>query len=526
MRGIDPVESNGVSPSDSAKSGLVVAPSIGGVARGGAINIVGAGTGAIVGFALAIVITRGLPQGVAGVFFTTTSTFLVAVAVAQLGTNTGLVYFGSRARALNQNEMVPTYVWTAAAPVMVWSAALAVGMFVSAPWLGPFLNPDAGVLATTALRLLAPFLVAAAIENLAVSTTRGLGTMRPTALVTMIFRPATQVGLVAAALAVAGPRAAIVAWSCGYVASAIMGCFWLRRLLGPGVLRASVGPRPYREFWRFTAPRAVMTVAQISMQRLDIILVGVLAGAVPAAVYTAATRFVVAGQMGTQAVSLAAQPRFAHQIAVGDRAGVGVLYGISNAWLVLLTWPLYLVIATFSVTVMRVFGSGYSGGGQVIVVLAAALMVASLLGMVDVVLEMSGHTTWTLVNTLVALATQIGLDIWLIPNHGVLGAALGWAGGIVVRKGLAVVQAIVFLRLRILGAPTLIACALCGLGVGLPTLVAKTIGGDDFSALLYGLTISAICYLLGAYLLRRPLHLQEFVGALRSRSARAVTPSR
>ena len=502
----------------------VASTSLGGMARGGVVNVLGTSAGAAMTFAVTVVITRGLDREVAGVFFATTSAFIILVAVTQLGTNTGLVYFGSRARALRQVELIPVYLRTASWPVLGWSALVAGALALSAPLLGPRLVPDQPDLAVAAVRLLAPFLVVAAVENLVVSATRGLGTMRPTALLTMVLRPLAQLVLVAVAQALGGHSDVVLAWGGGYLASACVGVLWLRRLHRRAGLPLTAPGRRHREFWRFTAPRAFLTVAQIAMQRLDIILVGVLAGAVPAAVYTAATRFVVAGQMGTQAVSLAAQPHFAHHLAIDDEAGVRRLYSVSNAWLVLLTWPLYVLIAVFAGTIMTVFGDGYQEGARVVLVLSGALMLASLLGMVEVVLEMSGRTTWTLVNTVIALAVQVGLDVWLIPRFGVFGAALGWAGAIVVRKVLALVQVMGAAGLRPLSLPSVLAASLAVVGVGAPALVARAVR-DDVVGLAVGGAVGAALFVGGAIALRRPLHLEDLVLALRSRRGRgAVSP--
>ena len=64
-------------------------------------------------------------------------------------------------------------------------------------------------------------------------------------------------------------------------------------------------------FWRFTGPRALANLAQITIQRIDIVLVAIMLGPAAAAVYTAATRFLVPGQFANTAISMSAQPRFA-----------------------------------------------------------------------------------------------------------------------------------------------------------------------------------------------------------------------
>ena len=124
---------------------------------------------------------------------------------------------------------------------------------------------------------------------------------------------------------------------------------------------SAASPEPLR-FWRFTGPRGLAALAQITIQRIDIVLVAIIRGPAEAAIYTAATRFLVAGQFGNQAISMAAQPRFTEMFAQGDRRGANRVYQATTAWLILLTWPLYLLAVIFGPQILTVFGHSYRAG--------------------------------------------------------------------------------------------------------------------------------------------------------------------
>src|SRR6185437_4230792 len=155
-------------------------------------------------------------------------------------------------------------------------------------------------------------------------------------------------GALAAALTASSALLA-PAWALPYVGASIAAVFWLRRIMrrqkakpqGPVVRPVSSPTAPIdnkhgkpnaKGFWKFTGPRSLASIAQIIIQRLDIVLVGVLKGPVDAALYTAATRFLVAGQLGNAAISMAAQPQLAKLFAVGDRAGANAVYQASTGW--------------------------------------------------------------------------------------------------------------------------------------------------------------------------------------------------
>jgi O-antigen/teichoic acid export membrane protein len=178
----------------------------------------------------------------------------------------------------------------------------------------------------------------------------------------------------------------------------------------------------------------VSSVAQFTLQRLDVLLVAGLRGPAEAAVYTAATRFLIVGQLGGQSIGSAAQPQLGAALARNDRPLANRIYRAGTAWLVLITWPLYLLAALFAPLLLAVFGDGYAAGTPVVVVLAGAMLVATGCGMVDMVLTMGGRTSWNLGNTLVALGVNVGLNLLLIPAWGIVGAAVAWAAAILVNN--------------------------------------------------------------------------------------------
>src|SRR5258706_4565806 len=243
-------------------------------------------------------------------------------------------------------------------------------------------------------------------------------------------------------------------WAMPYVPAAIISALWLRRIVrqhrsappagsspgantrGPEQLsRAGAddsgadnrhGKPNARGFWRFTAPRSIASVAQIIIQRLDIVLVGVMKGPAEAAIYTAATRFLVAGQLGNAAISMAAQPQLTRLFAIRDRAGANTVYQVTTAWLILLTWPISLLAAVFSPSVLGIFGRSYHACSTVMVILALAMLVATACGQVDTVLITTGRSGWSLINGLLGMGVNIGVDLLLIPRMGITAAAIGW----------------------------------------------------------------------------------------------------
>lgn len=477
-------------------------------ARGSGLNLIGAAVSAVANFLITIAVTRAVSKDVAGLLFAITSLFLMASAIGRLGTDTGLVYFIARARADHDQRRIRGYVTAALRPVLVAAAAMVVLLLAGIPYLADVFSRSRHGLVIEYLIAIAILVPCAGIENVALAATRGLGTMRPNVLIEQIGRPLLQYAMVLAALALHRDSLLAIAWGFCYAPAALAAWTTLRRRLG----RLGAGhaaPRLGREFWAFTAPRSVASVMQLALQRMDIVLVAVIAGPSPAAVYTAATRFVVVGQMGRNAVSLAAQPDLAQSLHRGDRHGTNLLYQATTAWLMMATWPVYLVLCVDGDVVLRLFGHGYAEGAPVLLLVASAMLVATLCGDVDVVLIMAARTSWSLANVTGAFLVNLSLDLLLIPHLGILGAAIGWAVAIAAKNLSALVQVALALRLHPFGPAPLLAGGSCLLGFAVVPLVGGLLG-EGLTARLGSLAAGVVVFALATTVLRRPLQLTAF----------------
>ena len=265
-------------------------------------------------------------------------------------------------------------------------------------------------------------------------------------------------------------------------------------------------------FWAFTAPRALAAVAQIVLQRLDIVLVAVISGPAQAAVYAAATRFLVAGQLANAALIQAAQPQLSHLFGIGDRAAAGAVYQATTAWLIVLTWPLYLLSALFGPQLLAVFGRSYQDGATVVVILALAMLLATACGQVDLVLTMTGRSRWSLFNGLLAVLVNVAVDVALIPRAGITGAAIGWAAALAVSNLVPLAQVAWVARIHPFGRGPAAAMAVTAVAFGAVPLAARTALGPGLAASLAGVAAGTLLAVAGLWCCRGALRLAALPG--------------
>jgi O-antigen/teichoic acid export membrane protein len=500
--------------------------SLAALARGGLLSLAGSSVSAVAGILVVLAVTRSLPQEVAGTFFALTSVFLIAEVAARLGTGTGLVWAISRARALRGSVRLSALLRVALAPVVGLSVVVGAALFVGAGSLSGLLGGDPDGEAATAVRVLAVLLPLTTLSNALVAATRGSGAILPTVVLDRVGRPLLQLALVV--LAVAGGSLTLLTtlWALPWALCAGLAAVWLRRSHRTRPAPAAPEPLPWREFWRFTGPRAVTSVVQLALQRLDIVLLTLLAGPAEAAVYTAATRFLVVGQIAGQALAAVVEPRLGRLLALGDRVAAAAVYRTATGWLVLLCWPLYLLAATYADAFLGWFGEGYDAGTGVVLVLAVAMLLATGVGMVDVVLIMGGRTAWNLGNAVAALLTNVLLDVLLIPRLGLLGAAIGWAAAIWVANLAPLAQVWAAMRLHPFGIGTATAVALSVACFAVLPAVVRT-GFDGSWTAPAATAVGAVLYVLGALRWRRALALDTLWDVRRTRRAdgRPVVPT-
>jgi O-antigen/teichoic acid export membrane protein len=537
------------------------------VARGGTLNLVGAAVAGIATVGVTVVVTRKFSPPEAGAFFTATSVFLIIEAIASLGTNVGLVYFIARLRSLGQSNRIGVIMRAAVLPVVVLAAAAAAGMILAAgPLSHLLLSADLGKgrvapgSVATALRALALTLPFAALLDAYLGASQGYREMRPSVVLDRIGRSLGQLAGVAVAVAVGSAALLAPLWALPYVPAAVIAWFWTRRIRRkPSTRRGALldvppelaallalatpwtpdqrqgasgrhangraakgrpgGPRmggpidiSARSFWRFTTPRAVASLASIILQRVDIVLVAIMKGPVEAAVYTAATRFLVAGQFAAMAVCRATQPRLTELFTVGDIRGTNMLYQATTSWLVLMTWPLYLLAAVFGPQVLAIFGHSYNAGDSVMVILALTMLLASGCGLVDVVLITSGRSSWSLWNGLLQVVVNVGLDLLLIPKYGITGAAIGWAAAIALGNLMPLAQLATVTRLHPFGKGTMVAFALTSLSFGAIPLAAHAALGGGLKSLAVSIVGGCALQAAGMWKFREPLRLAAMPG--------------
>lgn len=175
----------------------------------------------------------------------------------------------------------------------------------------------------------------------------------------------------------------------------------------------------------------------------------------------------------------------------GERAAAAAVHRQLTIWALVLSWPVYLLLAVFGLAFLELFGPEFTAGATAMTVLALAMLVNTGVGNVQSLLLMGGRSGLHLTATVIGVVVTVSLGLWLIPGYGVTGAAVAWAAGIATENLIAFGCARSVLGQPLVDAALLRAAAGVVVGVGIAALVGVLAGGRGIPGLVVALSVLA-----------------------------------
>lgn len=413
------------------------------VARGGALNLVGAVVYGATQFLLLAVVANGLGAERAGEFITAIVVFNIMAKVCELGGATGLVRTVSHRRATGDVHELHAISMVAVGGPLAAGVIASGLLWAVAPTLARLFATEGDVdRIATLLRSLAPFLPFAATYSVIIQGTRGFDTMVPQVLIEKIAKSSAQVVAVLAVVSLGGDvRAALLVWAgvqlLALVPAVVVGRRLLRRAERVGVAeRRRIDLGITRSFLAFSLPRSLGQVFQVTILWFDTLLIAAILGTTEAGIYGTGTRYLLVGLFASEAIMQVLGPRISGLLARADRREASKLLTTAAAWQTAVVWPVYLLVLTFPGALLGVFGNEFLAARSALVLLSIAMLVAAPFGPSDTVVLMSGRSRQSLFNTFVAVAINVGGNLVFVPRYGIPAAAAVWGITIVVAAAL------------------------------------------------------------------------------------------
>lgn len=167
----------------------------------------------------------------------------------------------------------------------------------------------------------------------------------------------------------------------------------------------------------------------------DMLVLGFLVEPDQLAVYFAATKTLILAAFVPFAVGVVIGRRFSMHKADGDMEGLRLTARAAAAWTFWPTVAAVSLILALGYPMLWMFGSAFTQGYPILVVLGAGFVLRAAFGQAEDLLIMLGHQRVSLYTAIAALAANLALNIILIPKFGLVGAAVATSITIVARAG-------------------------------------------------------------------------------------------
>lgn len=207
-------------------------------------------------------------------------------------------------------------------------------------------------------------------------------------------------------------------------ASCVAAALFLRSL----PIRPSFAGRwsgPMRRIARYAVPSAFISVSYVFALQSDRLMLGLLSDTSAVALFTAASSLAMIGTILHGGMVSMFMPIVSERYLSGAMHETHDAYRSIGKWVGLANSLLLLSFVALGPWLLALFGEAYSTpqGYYALVTLGGAYFVGTIVGPTGAFLQMTDRNRLELINTLVFVTVNLGLNTMFIPRYGALGAA-------------------------------------------------------------------------------------------------------
>ncbi len=403
-----------------------VVTELGRAARGGAIALVGMVISAIFGFLVRAIIGRVYGPAEYGTYSLAFTVFSIAMIFVKLGFPMGLQrqvsYYLTK-----MPERVHELISTAIVTVTISSIVGALTLLAVRDYLPNIIGGN-GILPSL-LFVFGLAVVPSGIFAILISVTQGFKRVREYIIYTRLLVPLLYFLLVAVVAWVLRLKIEYVAVS--YLAVQVIGLVLITEdLLQANILprRISFSPSLAKTLVLFSAPLMLSNIVWFIMTWTDTLMLGHYLGSTIVGIYNAATPLARFIPVFLSAFTVIYSPMVTSMYAKGKLADVNRFYKAITKWIVLLTFPLFLLLVTMPSWILAVlFGKEYTPASTSLSILAVGYMIHTIVGPNGLTLVSIGKPNQEMIGNMIGATLNITINLLLIPKYGLEGAATATA---------------------------------------------------------------------------------------------------
>ncbi len=235
------------------------------------------------------------------------------------------------------------------------------------------------------------------------------------------------------------------------VLASIISTFVIIRLtnhLVPMSFRNLLSAKDDSQILKFSMPLMLIAIIGTFMHWMDITMLGYFTNAKVVGLYHPAVR--TAGLMKTVLLAFLSifSPMMARMYNKGLVDEYSRLYRMVVRWITTVSLPISMLLIFFPTKFMLLFGGEYLPASDVLIILTVSTFILSVVGASGAALTMTNHPKMNLWNSIIALAVNFILNIFLIPRYGIMGAAVATFSASVILAFLRIIEVQIILKIH------------------------------------------------------------------------------
>jgi len=393
------------------------------LAKGSGISLLGNVTGKSLLFLSHVLIARILGPKAFGLYVLGLVSIKATELIARLGLDIGAMRYASICHR-NSPERVKGTLISATSISFLSGILFAVALAFLADFVSVtvFHEPELkGII--TIFSFCIPFM--ASMMTVATST-QGFHTTKYSVYIRDIIQPLANITFIVILFSFStGLKEAIYAFVLSHILALMSGIYIVTsryRLYFKRDIKATYN---LKELLSYSAPIFASAFLMFLILWVDVIMLGIFKSSASVGIYRAACQIPLFMVIILQASNSIYAPVSAELFRNEKRERLNQVFKTTTKWVFYLTLPIALVLLSSAKEVMLIFGSQFvSPGATVLMILTVAQLINCCTGGVGYTLCMAGKQNIELTNSALIVCINIGLNVFLIPRYGEIGAAV------------------------------------------------------------------------------------------------------
>ena len=378
--------------------------------------------GLLCGFAFTLFITRNLGADAMGIFSLSYTVLVIFVVIGKLGFDNALLRFVADYSSTNRWDLVKEVYLKALKLIIPFCILLTILLFCCAPYIAKYVFSKEHL--TIYIKMISFGILPLVLLSINAECLRGIKNIKEFVFFNKVS--VLLVGTIILSILIIFVKEyylPIVVYVISTVFMSIL-C-WIVWMKKSGLSRSSYNDSlKYKNILNVSLPMLLTNSSILILSWMDTLILGIFRTEGEIGIYNVAMKVSTLTGIAMYAIFSITAPKFAGLYGLGDTKELKRVFQISTKTVFWTSFPVLLIIFLIPSFILGIFGSAFKAGVFALLILSSGYFISAITSSASWLLEMTGRQNITMIIMLMATVLNIILNICLVPEYGVNGAAL------------------------------------------------------------------------------------------------------